>query len=431
MLIDLAPSRTPLLARAFDVNPLLALSVLLGVVMPIASGLIYPTYFHMMRNEWLEWTRLLEIQFLVAELLVIHVAFYKRLDVASVLRGLSGVSRLALVMFVTGVWFSSLFVSANPTYSAALSLATVIHVLFALSVFHLVRLAGIPSIKDFAIPMCVGLVLIALYTVWRFKFPIDAALVPGGKIEWDFAIPGFISVRYLGIYAGALTAFFIALVMTERNKGGASFAEFGVFVAMSMAIWTGTRAAVFGCFVAIALMLLITRRLPPFAVIARMALITGLAVAVSQALLPAGQPVFQLFDPGETSNVDQLSSGRIEMWAATIDTWRKAPLFGLGSGSIFWEIDFGWTHTQPHNAILQFLLSWGLVGTIGALWLFGLAIYKGQQNTNRNPELWPFTAMLYALLAMSMVDGALYYPRLVIMIMLCFAVTFPARTARA
>ena len=196
-----------------------------------------------------------------------------------------------------------------------------------------------------------------------------------------------------------------------------------------MTIWSGTRAAILGIMVAFAAIMLSQRRIPALSLIGRLCIITGLAATIAWLLLPEGLPVFRLFSGGEAADVETFTSGRVALWTATYQKWFEAPFFGWGSGSLFWEVFLGWRHTQPHNAFLQFLMSWGIVGAIGACWLLIRAVVAAQQQTNQNHELWPFMAMLYSLLAMSMVDGALYYPRFVMVIMLCLAVILSERTS--
>ncbi len=50
------------------------LGVLVGVVMPIVSAVLYPVYMHQMQPAWAEWTRLMELPFVACELAVVLVA---------------------------------------------------------------------------------------------------------------------------------------------------------------------------------------------------------------------------------------------------------------------------------------------------------------------------------------------------------------------
>ena len=61
-------------------SPVVAIAVLLGIVMPIISAMIYPTYRHKMPDPWVEATRLLELPFVAVEVAI---------SVFAMLRGIS------------------------------------------------------------------------------------------------------------------------------------------------------------------------------------------------------------------------------------------------------------------------------------------------------------------------------------------------------
>jgi exopolysaccharide production protein ExoQ len=402
--------------------PSLWLGILIGIVMPVVAGLAFPTYHHILATQWLEWTKLLEAPFLICEFLVVCFAMYKGMEINRFIEPLSRDLKIASGLFLVGLWYSSLLVSAVPATSLALSVGTMIHILFAFSIFFFFEKQDGRNFDLFWQSMGVGLIVLALYTAWRFLFPISAALVPGGKIEWDFSVPGFISIRYFGTWTGAIAAFFIAMVIQKGQKSRPSWPEFYMFISTAMSIWSGTRAAILGMMVAFVAMVVLQKRVPNLAVVGRLCIITGLAATTAWLLQLEGEPSFRLFGAGEASNLSTFTAGRTELWIATFQKWIEAPWFGWGSGSLFWEVHLNWTHTQPHNAFLQFLMSWGIVGAIGASWLLGRAVFAAHCKSLGNPGLWPFLAMLYALLGMSMVDGALYYPRFIMLIMLCLAV---------
>lgn len=124
------------------------------------------------------------------------------------------------------------------------------------------------------------------------------------------------------------------------------------------------------------------------------------------------------------------------MWAATFSRWLDSPLLGWGSGSTFWEVYTGWTHTQPHNVLLQFLISWGVLGAAGGLWLLGRATMAAHRAGQADPQRLALLAMLYALLFQSLFEGMLHYPRFITAIIVLFALlqtsatrSLPQRTA--
>ena len=140
-------------------------------------------------------------------------------------------------------------------------------------------------------------------------------------------------------------------------------------------------------------------------------------------LIPYNETAFMLYIPQDLANTYQITSGRSELWAATIHKWLESPWLGWGTGSQFWEVYvLSWPHTQPHNAVLQFLISWGVIGAVGALWLLGRATIAVHMKAVRNPVLQPMLAILYTLLLMSMLEGMLHYPRFIMLIFVMFGV---------
>jgi exopolysaccharide production protein ExoQ len=406
---------------------LVILGIAVGVVMPVIAALLYPTYRHFVQPAWAEWTRLIELPFVVSEALVIHWALRKGLDVSAMWRTLARDLKIATYVLLVGLFTSSALISAEPLQSLNMSIITIIHLLFALSVFHLVNSYSSREMEPFLFALAAGLIILAILTAFRFAFPPPLSQIPGGEIEWASAVPGFISVRHFGSWTAAITAAFMAMLLYPSDYRRIGWWRFFYFLAAAMTIWSGTRAAIFALIVTALILVLTNRKLPAFRAMAVLSLLTAAAVAASWPLLPAGDPAFQLFringfGASEVSNVNQVASGRGVLWAATWDRWLDSPLFGWGTGSVFWEVYVDWSHTQPHNVVLQFLFSWGLVGAAGALWLLGRAVATVQRTALRRPYLHPPLAMLYTLLLMSMLEGMLHYPRFIMLIMILFAV---------
>lgn len=390
------------------------LGLLFGIVMPVISALLFPTYVHRMPLPWLERARLLELQFVLSEILVVAWAYQAGMDRSRIWRSLPGDVRIALIALLAVMFISSALISAHPADAMLQSLIQVVHLYFAMAVFHLSTIERGVSEDELTRPLAAGLAVLAIYIAWRFGYPPDPSTLPGGKIEWDFAVPGFISVRYLGTWTGAITAGLAIHLLYRAPQGRVGMYHFYYVLAAAMTIWSGTRAGILGIGAAV-FIFVILRGLPQWRAIVMAALLTGLAVALA-LIFQFDHPLFRLHNSGEATTVSQFTAGRWELWIATVDRWLDSPLLGWGTGSMFYEVYLGWTHTQPHNAFLQFLISWGLVGAIACCWLFARAIRAAHAVAMANRSTWPMLGTVYALLAMSMVDGALYYPRFIIVI---------------
>ena len=410
------------------------LGLVVGVVMPVLSARIYPVYMHQMQPPWAEWTRLMELPFVACELAIIHVALRRGYRDAPVWAGLPRDVRVALSLLVVGLTVSSLFVSKNVPVSVLLSLTTLIHLRFGAAVWFLVRRDQTASGANVAgsfgtfFPMIgVGLIALTVITVWKFQLPPPEWAVPGGKIEWASALPGFINVRHFGSWTGAAAAgLMLALLYGRQDKATATSLFY--LLAAGLTCWSGTRAAVLAMGVVALIGLVSQRRLPSAPALVRVGGLSALAMLGAVVFSP-DLPEFALFMRDNLGSANAVTSGRLDLWHDTFFRWLDAPLFGWGSGSTFWEVNIGWAHTQPHNAVLQFLISWGIFGAAGALWLIGRAILATHHVGMADARFLPLTGTLYSLMFMSLLEGMLFYPRFIMLIAIGFAVLFAARDA--
>ncbi|MFN3450570.1 MAG: O-antigen ligase family protein [Sphingorhabdus sp.] len=397
------------------------LGILIGVILPIVSAIIYPTYMHMMQTPWVEWSRLLEAPFVICEVFVILWAGRKRMDSTTMWRSMPADIRFTSVFLIIGVFGSSLFLSEYSLRSVTISIITMVHVLFGFSVYYLLRRANVTDFSPFIFSLGAGLISLAALTFWKFAFPPPASAVPGGLIEWSAAVPGFISSRQFGSWTGAIAAGFLVIVLNDETRGRHIWPRAFYFASAAMTVWSGTRAAILAMLIVAVMITLTNRKVPSLKAIGITATLTGAAMTAAWLLLPYNDATFLLFNESDVASVNHLSGGRLELWAATFAKWRQSAFLGWGSGSIFWEVYVGWPHTQPHNAILQFLISWGLVGAIPALWLLARAVASAHFVTLKDNASLPPLAILYALLVMSMLEGMLHYPRFIMLIFVMIA----------
>lgn len=397
----------------------------MGVVMPICAALLYPTYMHQMQPAWVEWTRLLELPFVACELVIIQVAITRGYEDRLVMVRLPRDVIVAFALLLVGLAVGSVLLSRNPVGSLFLSLTTLVHLRFCAAVFFLTRRSDLTArhLQRFQALLVAGLVGLTVLTAWRFHFPPRPETVPGGQIEWGSALPGFINVRHFGSWTGAIAAAsLIDLLYNEDAKTSSS--PFFVLAA-GLTCWSGTRAAVLALGVVALIFLVSLRRWPTKRRIGTVASLSLVALTLGVLLAPDNGD-FMLYASGDARDANIATGGRLLLWHATFARWLASPWFGWGSGSTFWEVYIGWWHTQPHNVVLQFLISWGIVGTAGGLWLLGRAIAATHCIGVAQASLRPLTATLYSLLFMSLLEGMLYYPRFIMLIATAFAILFAA-----
>ena len=402
------------------------LGLVVGVVMPVLSALIYPVYMHQMQPPWAEWTRLMELPFVACELAIIHVALRRGYRDAPVWAVLPRDVRVALGLLVVGLTVSSLFVSKNVPVSVLLSLTTLIHLRFGAAVWFLARSEGAMAARGLVPILALGLIPLTIMTVWKFQFPPPEWTVPGGKIEWPSALPGFISVRHFGSWTGAIAAgLMLALLYGPQERLGSTSLLY--LLAAGLTCWSGTRAAILAMAVVALIAILGLRRLPDARAVIRVAGLSALAMLLAQ-IFAVNLPEFSFFMRDNLTDANAMTSGRLDLWHDTFMRWLDAPLFGWGSGSTFWEVR--WSHTQPHNVVLQFLISWGIAGALGGLWLLARAIAATHRIGIEDHRLRAFSGTTQALLFMSLLEGMLHYPRFVMLIMIGFGVLLAAKEQR-
>ncbi|HEU0042950.1 O-antigen ligase family protein [Sphingomonas sp.] len=401
------------------------LGIAIGVVMPVLSAMIYPTYMHQMYPAWAEWTRLMELPFVACEIVIIQAAVRAGYRDGEILGKLPKDITAALALLTIGLIVGSTFSSKNVAASLALSITTVVHLRLCAAIFFLARPVQPERLSAFFPWLGAGLVALTLLTIWKFQLPPPEWTVPGGTIEWASAMPGFISVRHFGSWTGAIAAgLMIAMLYGKREES--RLGDLLYLLAAGLTFWSGTRAAVLAMAVVALIAWASLRRLPDARAIVRVGSLSALAM-LGAIMFDPGLAEFTLFGRSDVHDASALASGRLELWHDTFMRWRDAPVFGWGSGSTFWEVYTGWSHTQPHNVVLQFLISWGLVGAAGGLWLLGRAIGATHRTGMKDDALRPLTGTLYALLIMSLLEGMLYYPRFIMLVMIGFGVLFAAR----
>lgn len=403
------------------------LGLTIGVIMPVIAALLYPVYMHQMQPPWAEWTRLMELPFVACELAIILVARERGYRDLLIWRQLPRDVIVALGLLLVGLVASSVFVSRNVAASVTFSIITLVHLRFCAAIFFMARAEEREdAIRSFFPLLSIGLIVLTILTIWKFKLPPPEWTVPGGRIEWGSALPGFISVRHFGSWTGAIAAGLMLALLYGQGERRTTTTSLSYLLAAGMTCWSGTRAGVLAMAVVALIALISLRRCPDVPALIRVGALSALAM-LGAIIFSPGLPEFALFLKEDVASASAMAAGRLELWHDTFFRWLDAPLFGWGSGSTFWEVYIGWAHTQPHNAVLQFIICWGVVGTAGALWLLGRAIVATHRTGMGDDRLRPLAGTLYALLFMSLLEGMLHYPRFIMLIMIGFAVILAAR----
>lgn len=235
--------------------------------------------------------------------------------------------------------------------------------------------------------------------------------------NWVRYPPFFRNIRqtaYL-LYMGMVIAAWAVLALRGRFRELALL----VFVlATAMLLWSGGRGAFASACVGI-LCLRLRFGLRNHAQSWRWLFIAGLAAFLLSALFPVQLPgmgwMSALLRTGGGASVDEMSSGRLEIWSALLPYIAERPWFGWGGEAFHALMPNEWV-LQAHNGGLQLILEWGGIGLmltsfgIGIVLFSGMrALYQGAGADQSPPTLVLGVSLVLSLLSLSVVDGVFYH----------------------
>ncbi|MGD9391076.1 MAG: O-antigen ligase family protein, partial [Thioalkalispiraceae bacterium] len=106
---------------------------------------------------------------------------------------------------------------------------------------------------------------------------------------------------------------------------------------------------------------------------------------------------------------------------------KEYPLLGIGSQGFYYIPERIPYIIQPHNMVLQFLVEWGLIGTILFILLLTKGFYYGLKiNFVENKQLDKYTlaagAVIITLTVNGLTSGTYYHPKPLIYLAIAFAI---------
>lgn len=400
------------------------IGVLVGVALPLVAAALYRTYSISVTPGWFELTRQLGLPFVAGEIGVILWARRQGFDPASLVAELPRLARWAFWLFLGTFWISSLLTSEFWSFSTALTMSWIVHLLFGGAIYHLARGCAGSDVIRLGAGLSIGLAILSAWTAVHFLFPPPGLVVDQGLTGWGAAIPGFISHRLFGAWAGAVSVLLFGLLWQASPSGSSRPWLYPAFVlATAVVVWTGTRGAVLGFAVGVLAVILMAGRPATRTFYWKVPVAIILATLIGVSLQPYDDPAFMFYRPGTYGSANGISSGRVAFWSSALHVAAAHPWLGSGAGSCWWLVsDGGMRHVQPHNAVVQFLLSWGLVPTLPLLGLLGWMTFHIHRIARETRAIIPLVMMVDALLAMSMMDGMLYFARFVMLITALYAI---------
>jgi O-antigen ligase len=355
--------------------------------------------------------RHLSIPAIAGELLIIIFAIISGASIRAMWRPIA-----PSVKLIVAIWF--LFALAASLLNAGNRLDSVfsfsryfVHGLFFAAIVHLIRKATVLSDDYWLKIITFGVTAyVAFLTIFALVVPDPA------NFDWALRMPSATNIRQIANIAAIPAAAAIALLLYSNQTPKYQSAAI-VFVVVAFIAWSGSRTALFAIILSTFAALIFVRKMPTLKALTSLAGSFAAGLGFSM-LLPAPSPMFgllRMFD--KMRETDNVSSGRVQFWFDTFDQVAKSPWLGHGSGHFRANMNeiYGISFNHPHNFILQFSYDWGIFGAAAAIALIALLLVMIWKTAPAHP-LSGFAAAsgCLTLLAIAMVDGALFYPLTII-----------------
>jgi exopolysaccharide production protein ExoQ len=424
------PNQIKFLGTLTKLNRTTVLALLVGLA-PLFGGILFQTYQFHVEPSWYESLRQFDMPYILIEFCVVLWAHEKGLNFKEFFKNLDRYYQIATLLFFATFAVGSFVNSPVPGYSLLRASFWIIHIGFAISVYHLLKYAPTKAVPKMTDAMILGLAIFVPLLVGHFALAPNPAETKLGQIIWSSAVPGCLSVRHFGIWVGASLAMWLGRNSWLQKSGSISWSYWAITAALiGLMTWSGTRAAVAGVVASIVVVSIFMQRLPNIGNLTMLAGATILGLIMSaMAFQPDasfGVLNYERMFGSATADINEIGSGRLEIWAAVLRKFVEKPIFGWGEGAMFWNVNLQMgRHLQPHNSAVQMLFSWGIVATTAAAFVMFRALWTLHTNVRHVPTMLPPLMLVDCTLLMSVFDGALYFSRMIMpgamAIALCFA----------
>lgn len=254
-------------------------------------------------------------------------------------------------------------------------------------------------------------------------------LIPDpSQYNWVLDAPNFTNIRHFSYYLAAGIGLCTCLILSDQKKGtitGITISTMMLSILWGFLFWSGSRGSIAasgigGLFAGIFL----AKDKKLFFIISMISVLIGFMASlfypVTDAFLGAANSL------ARTGN--DLFSGRLFFWAEAFHDVKESLLFGLGPDSYRFTPSLLSVIVQPHNALIQGVLEWGIPGAIMFIWLLLIAIYKGFLSIAGQKQSPFYTikaaalSLIIAYLCLGLVDGVYYHALPLTLLAYAFAV---------
>lgn len=395
----------------------LKLAVLIAFL-PIANGLLLKTYHFPLRPGILNPLFELEILYVAAEIGIILWAREKGMSYRAQFGQLAKITRFALVAFLLTFWISSLIFAPAPIYSMIRALYWPLHIVCAFAVSYLLNAADSAFVRKSMRGFALLFLLLTLLVYVHFLGVPVSLFEPTKGFQWSAYAPGFLSIRQFGMVAGFSLACWLAYDLSGERPATKGWLVLAASALMFAALfWSGTRSALLGVGVAVPLTVAFARKRPAVLALGSLCVAIAIGGILSEIWLPP-EASFGIFNPDRFAmgGDNDIMSGRAAAWKFGAEMFTQSPILGWGEGS-FYQLyamarhDY---HLQPHNFVIQFLMSWGIFAGGIALVMMARALWRLHWNLYRARAAMAPLAALDCILVIAMFDGAMFTLRTIV-----------------
>jgi O-antigen ligase len=299
--------------------------------------------------------------------------------------------------------------TADPVSANIRTAAWFCHLLFGLTLYVLVgRTRDLTQLEAIWPRICGGLILFGAGLV------LFVASIPDQKLfDWIEFYYGVVNVRQLGFYSGSGFAIAIGIAFSSTDPRKSSLFAFAAALLIGISFWAGIRSALLGtiCALGLAFISLPNVRSWRNLMLTAAAVLGGFAIAFLHTPAHKDVSVRSLFERSRSTNFDVASSGRLTMWRDTLEVAKQKPLFGFGESQYRLAVPAAkQLFNHPHNAFIQMIFQWGVVGALCFFFLFGRAWFSVWQASRTWPALGvPAFLVVSCMFGMAMIEGSLYH----------------------
>lgn len=247
----------------------------------------------------------------------------------------------------------------------------------------------------------------------------------GNFRNFGFAVS---NVRQIGFFGVALVGIASAFVIERRTQLHSAVWFALLCAGWFLALWSGGRGAFLAAFVAVAAVMIFVRR-PDRIRLAVFSLAAFFLAAPASHVLALSDlwGIGSIISVADYSSVRSASTGRFAMWEEAARLWLDRPWLGYAEGQFRFVSDFR-NYNHPHNAIVQLLFQWGVLGTAALAWAAVPLMRRSWHAIGSGGVFVLAVGPVAGLLAHALVDGPLFYvyPKLLLAVGVAILCSAPA-----